>query len=124
MYQFIRSPCKEPSVPSVLYMYLGDQSADTTSGEKSIFIIASDYISPPFETIATTPVTLSDIVISEDEVYHALITLDPSKAMGPGLDGIGPRVLRACALALYPVLHHLFPLCLTQQKLETSPVCF
>ena len=100
---------------------LGDQSADASGEEAHLFnqyfhsvFTASDYILPPFESIATTPVTLSDIVISEDEVYHALITLDPSKAMG--LDGIGPRVLRACALALHPVLHHLFYLRLTQRR--------
>ena len=119
VYQFIRSLRKESSVPSVLY--LGDQSADTSDEKAHLFnqyfhsvFTASDYILPSLETIATNPETLSDVVISEDEVYHALITLDSSKAMG--LDGIGPRVLRACALALCPVLHHLFSLCLTQQK--------
>ena len=42
---------------------------------------------------------LSDISISEDDVFQALTSLDPSKASG--CDGIGSKLLKHCALALY-----------------------
>ena len=53
-----------------------------------------------------------DINISESEAYNTLVTLDPTKAMGN--DGIGPKLLKHCALALFQPLHHLFSLSLTQ----------
>jgi len=56
---------------------------------------------------------LGDISISEDEVFEALIYLDPSKAMG--CDGIGPKLLKHCATALYQPFHHLFCESLAQQ---------
>ena len=43
--------------------------------------------------------------ISEDEVFGALITLDPNKATG--IDGIGPKVFNKCAMALSKSLHYL-----------------
>ena len=56
--------------------------------------------------------TLSHISISELDVLEALSSLDTSKAMG--IDGIGPKVQKNCALALYKPLHHLFLLSLSQ----------
>ena len=61
--------------------------------------------------------TLSDIGISELDVYEALSTLDTSKAMG--IDGIGPKILEQCALALYNPLHHPFLLSLSQHSLNS-----
>ena len=55
---------------------------------------------------------INDISITEDEVYLALISLDPSKAAG--CDRIGPKLLKHCALALYKPLCHLFSLSLSQ----------
>ena len=37
-----------------------------------------------------------------------------------GIDGIGPKVLKHCALALYKPLHHLFLLSLSQHFLPTE----
>ena len=42
---------------------------------------------------------LSDLTITTTEVYQGLSSLDPGKAMG--CDGIGPKLLKHCALALY-----------------------
>ena len=53
---------------------------------------------------------LSDISFSDLDVYSALTTLNPSKAMG--IDGIGPRILN-----LYQPIHHLFLLSLSQHYL-------
>ena len=47
-----------------------------------------------------------------------LSILDTSKTMG--YDGIGPKVLKNCALALYKPLHHLFLLNLSQHYLPTD----
>ena len=44
------------------------------------------------------------------DVFHALRSLD--KAMG--CDGISPKLLRTCALALYQPLYHIFSLSLYQ----------
>ena len=55
---------------------------------------------------------LCDINISGSEVYNILVTLHPTKAMG--IDGIGPKLLKHCALALFQLLHHLVSLSLTQ----------
>ena len=49
---------------------------------------------------------LAEISITIDEVYNALINLDPSKAIG--YDGIGPRILKTCADCLSKPLLHLF----------------
>ena len=55
---------------------------------------------------------LCDINNSGSEVYNILVTLNPTKAMG--IDSIGPKLLKHCALALFQLLYHLFSLCLTQ----------
>ena len=46
-------------------------------------------------------------------MLKALISLDPSKAMG--CDGIGPKLLKHYALALYRPFHHPFCESLVQQ---------
>lgn len=61
---------------------------------------------------------LSSIVCSESDVLEALYDLDPSKAKG--IDGIGPNVLKHCALALYQPLHHLFNKSLVDHCLPTE----
>ena len=56
---------------------------------------------------------LNNIFITESEVYNTLISLDPNKSKGP--DGIGPKILKHCALAIYQPIHHLFCVSLSQQ---------
>ncbi len=76
------------------------------------FIYKNYNVSPPFNTIPQSngQEQLDLITITDLDVYAALSRLDPTKACG--IDGIGPKVLRSCALALYPVIHHLFSSCL------------
>ena len=50
------------------------------------------------------------IDITEEEVYETLASLDATKLTGP--HGIGPRILKCCAVALCGPLHHLYTLCL------------
>ena len=54
---------------------------------------------------------LQSISISDVNVYDALSSLHPLKAKG--FDGIGPRIFKYCALALYIPLHHLFCLAIS-----------
>ena len=67
--------------------------------------------------------SLSNIAISVQDVYVALISLDVKKS--PGMDRISPRVLKNCAEALCEPLHHLFThaitvLCFVSSLLENS----
>ena len=62
----------------------------------SVYSHRSSYPSiPPTSTIPS----LSVIDVSPSDVYSALSGLDPSKTKG--VDGIGPQILKYCALALY-----------------------
>ena len=45
---------------------------------------------PNTVSLSSVPDTLSSISISETDVYYALISLDPNKAVG--LDEIGPKI--------------------------------
>ena len=80
----------------------------------SVFTQSSFKI-PPLDDLPTPISGLSDISISEMDVFEALSSLDTSKAMGT--DGIGPKVLKHCALALFKPIHHLFLLSLSQDCL-------
>ena len=57
---------------------------------------------------------LSDLIITTTKLYQVLSSLDPGKAME--CDGIGPKLLKHCALALHEPFHHLFFLCATFQR--------
>ena len=63
---------------------------------------------PNIDSLPSVPDTLSSISISEADVYYALTSLDPSKAVGLDEIMIVPRVLRSCAAVLTKPLHHLF----------------
>jgi hypothetical protein len=78
----------------------------------------SSFCIPPLEELPVPISTLSDIGLSEMDVFGALSSLDPSKSMG--VDGIGPKILKHCALALYKPIHRLFLLSLSQHYLPTE----
>ena len=48
----------------------------------------------------------------------ALAALDTTKAKG--IDGIDPKVLKHCAVALYETIYHLFWQCLLQHSLPSE----
>ena len=58
------------------------------------------------------------IVISDTEVFQALVTLDPSKSTG--IDGIGLNVLKHSVHTLYVPIHHLINLCLTRCSMPSE----
>ena len=115
--KYLKNLSSAPTVPQVVTL---DSVNASSSYEKaslfkkvfhSVFTLSSFQIPPP-QDIPTPKRTLSTIGISELDVYESLISLDTSKAAG--IDGIGPNILRHCALALYKPLHHLFLLSLSQ----------
>ena len=71
--------------------------------------------------VPTPQFTCSDVVTTEEEVFQALSSLDPSKA--EGCDKIGPKLLKKCALALYQPLYHLFVSVHTRLMFLQSGVC-
>ena len=73
------------------------------------------FLLPQMDMLPLPQSILSDISISECDVYTALASLDPQKSMG--IDGIGPKVLKWCALALHKPFHHLFLLTFSQNHL-------
>ncbi|MCY3929513.1 MAG: reverse transcriptase family protein [Acidobacteria bacterium] len=112
IYKYIRSLTKSHSIPPTLHY--NSISADSDLDKANIF---NDYFYSVFTQAPTNYPTpsnissvLSNISISEEDVYNALINLDTSKAMGP--DSIPPIVLLKCASVLYKPLHHLFSLTL------------
>ena len=63
--------------------------------------------------------TLSNINnFSESDVYNALTSLEPNKAIG--IDGIGPNILKVCVPLLYKPLHYLFILRIHHCKLHSE----
>ena len=68
----------------------------------------SSFQQPPVSDLPTPLTNISEIVISELDVYNALSSLDTTKASG--CDGVSATLLKYCAIALYQPLHHLFSL--------------
>ena len=83
----------------------------------SVFV-RSSYQLPPISDLKQPLSFLSEINISELDVFGTLRSLDPSKAMG--CDKISQKLLKNCALALYQPLHHLFSLSLSQSYLPSE----
>ena len=61
---------------------------------------------------------LGDLSIMEEDIFQVLTSLDPSKAAG--CDGIGPSLLKHCALPLCQPLHHLFSLSISQSYIPAD----
>ena len=125
VYRYINSITRHDTIPPTVSL---DSHIATSDIEKanlfntffhSVFTHSS-YNLPPLEMLPMPPSTISDITISESDVYDAMTSLNPTKAMG--IDGIGPKLLKHCALALYQSLHHLFTLSLVQHYLPQE--CF
>ena len=117
---YIKSLKNTENYPAIMYH---DSTPATSNLEKatlfndffeSVFTQSSSSL-PPLDKLETPANNISNIDISEDEVYKVLVSLNPDKAMGA--DGIGPRVLKYCALALHKPFHRLFTLCLSRHWL-------
>ena len=70
--------------------------------------------------IETQPVdhhVISDVGVSEEEVYIALVPLNPTEAMG--FDKISPKILKHCAISLHILISLSF-----QPVSITTPITF
>ncbi len=111
IFKYIRELKEGSVIPSTMFM--GSVSASSVIDKAmlfnkyfhSVFTVSdfrlTDQIS---QTVGTH--SLTSIEFDQTDVYRELVSLDVSKSMG--LDGIGPSVLKYCALALHEPLHHLF----------------
>ena len=113
-------PIRKHVLPSTLH--LDDVFAVSDSEKASLFntyfhsvFTRSSFQLPPFSEFEMPSSSLSDICISELDVFRVLRSLDVTKAKG--CDGISPKLLKTCALSLYQPLHHLFSLSLSQKYL-------
>ena len=123
VYKYISSMMKHDAIPHTVTF---GSSVATAEYEKvnlfnkffySVFTQSSFDI-PPLDQLPQPQTTLSDITITESDVYQGLISLNPVKAMG--IDGIGPKILKHCALALFKPIHYLFVLSITKHCLPTE----
>lgn len=108
IYKYIGSLKKGKDIPSTVYY--GSERASSDEASATLFnryfhsvFTESNFELPPMKDL---PDMCSDMEISDSDVYEVLISLDQTKAKG--LDGIGPNLLKSCALALYQPLRHLF----------------
>jgi len=79
----------------------------------SLLSLYTEFIQliPPLESLPIPSSTICDITISESDVYDALTSLNPTKAIWELM------VLKSYVLALYQPIYHLFVLSLTQHYL-------
>ena len=112
-FKYLRSLSSLGSIPTSVSL---DSSTAMLDQEKatlfntffhSVFTHSSFNL-PPSENFPVPDSTISDISISELDVFEALSSLNESKSMG--IDGIGPKLLKHCGLALYKPIQHLFML--------------
>jgi len=102
---------KSKSKQKICQLIKPDGTPTTSDGEaaevlnnffQSVFISESDAIEISHDSINQ----LSDVSITESEVFEALSSLKPNKALGP--DNLHPQVLLYCAESLTKPLFLLF----------------
>ena len=84
---------------------------------KSIFTCSS-FVLPTTDELPSVDSLISDVTVSDSNVYSELNKLDTFKAMG--IDNIGPKILKFCSPALYLPIHHLFSLSMSHQCLPAE----
>ena len=117
IYRYIRAITDQNAIPPAVTF--GDRCAVSDYHRACLFneffysvFSSSSFRLPPLSEMLTPLSVISEIVISELDVYNALKSLDPSKASG--CDGISAKILKKCSIALYQPIHHLFSLSLCQ----------
>ena len=101
---------------------LNDTHASDDHEKANLF---NTYFSSIFTNDSSVPLELPDYIhstsyieninISEEEVFEALVGLDPNKVME--IDNINSKILKYCATPLVLPIHHLFSLMLVYQSL-------
>ena len=118
IYSYIRSFSNQNVLPSTLH--LDDIFAVSDSEKASLFnkyfhsvFTRSSFQLPPFNEMDMPSTTLSDICISELDVFRVLSSLDVTKAKG--CDGISPKLLKnLCFISLSTSSPSLFPEFITE----------
>ena len=112
IYNYIKSLNKSKNLPATVFF--DSQVASTDMDKANLFncyfhsVFSSSSSLSSTDDLPESSRYLNIIEFTETEVFQVLTTLDPNKALGN--DNISPRILRACPLALYKPLHHLFTL--------------
>ena len=108
IFKHINSITGNNTIPPIVKL----ETSATSDHEKALIVTfiqflltCSSFALPSVEELSTPEFNLTEISISELDVFRALSSLNPTKA--GGIDGIGPRVLKFCAVALYQPIHHL-----------------
>ena len=115
IYRYISTLTSYGTIPPIVTL---NSSTATSDGDKATMFNTffhsvfthSPFNLPPLEELPIPCSTITDISISESDVYNAF-SLNTTKSMG--IDRIGPKLLKHCALALYKPIHHLFVLSIT-----------
>ena len=85
----------------------------------------SDFVLPPQHRMPTPSNQLSQITVSESDVFEALVCLNPNKAQG--CDKINPHILKYCCTSLTSPVTHLFSTCMNQsilpQEWKVHKIC-
>ena len=120
IYDYINSLSKNSSIPPTVTFQSKSASDDYEKATlfnsffHSVFT-ESTFSLPATNTLPVPALNMGDIHVTEEEVYEALSALDPIKSSG--IDGIGSKLLKHCALALYAPICHLFNLIITKHYL-------
>ena len=111
VFKYIRNDTGQNNIPNTVH--LGDISAQSDLNKANLFndyfhsvFTRSSFWCPNPHQLSDTNPKLSYLSITEENVFRSFASLNPSKA--DGCDGIGPRLLKHCALALCQPLHQLF----------------
>ena len=94
------------------------QSSKQTSSTDFSTFSSSSYVLPPVRCLPTPTSQLNHIDITPTDVYNALSSLDPTKAVG--CDNIHRYILKHCATTLYTPVTNLFQASILNQLLPTE----
>ena len=123
---YIWSLSKKSSIPSTVFFNNSYATSDTEKAElfnsffHSVFT-GSSFSLPSMNSLQLPPSCICTISLSASEVLDALSSLDPTKSSG--CDGIGPKLIKHCALALYVPLYHLYSVSLSKQCIPNEWKC-
>ena len=113
LFRYIHSTTEKRSIPEVLYFDTQCGSNDAQNANlfnKFFHSIFTRSSTNSIDLISDMPSSLTELDFTQYDVYNILVSLDTSKAVG--IDGIGPRILKSCALPLCYPLQLLFTKCL------------
>ena len=121
IYDYIRSLSNSSTIPSTVF--LNTTSAISDSEKADLFntffhsvynpSLSNPSLPPSSEPTLTYP-NITNISFTELDVF----SFDPAKSMG--VDCIGSKLLKHCALALHSPLHHLFSLSISKHAIPSE----